>query len=57
MKKRKKLKKKGKKEKKEKKEEKPKVEFDVNILENLQMSDSEVEEGKLPNLTDESSSS
>ena len=44
------------KKKKEKKEEKekPKVEFDLNILENLQMSDSEAEEGELPNLTDES---
>ena len=46
-----------KKKKKEKKEEKPKVEFDLNMLENLNMSDSEMEEGELPNLTDESSSS
>ena len=48
-----------KKKKKEKKEEneKPKVEFDLNMLENLNMSDSEVEEGELPNLTNESSSS
>ena len=48
-----------KKKKKEKKEEKekPKVEFDLNMLENLQMSDSKMEEGELPNFTDESSSS
>ena len=48
-----------KKKEKEKKEEKenPKVEFDLNMLENLNMSDSDKEEGELPNLTDESSSS
>ena len=33
------------------------MEFDLNMLENLNMSNSEVEEGELPNLTDESSSS
>ena len=43
--------------KKEKKEEKPKAEFDHNMLENLNMSDSEMEEGELSNLTDKSSSS
>ena len=47
------------KKKKEKKEEteKPKMEFDLNMLENLNMSDSEVEEGELCNLSDGSSSS
>ena len=45
-----------KKKKKEKKEEKPKVEFDLNMLDNLQMSDdSEAEDGEIPNLSDESS--
>ena len=48
---------KKKKNENEKGKEKPKVEFDLNMLENLNMSDSEVEEGELPNLTDESSSS
>ena len=44
-------KKKGKKEEKEK----PKVEFDLNMLDNLQMSDdSDVEEGELRNHSDES---
>ena len=59
MKKKKKKKKKEKEKEKEKKEEKekPKVEFDLNMLENLNTSDSEVEKGELPNLTDESSSS
>ena len=45
------------KKKKAKKEEKPKAEFDLNMLENLNMSDSEMEEGELSNLTDASSSS
>ena len=43
--------------KKEKKEEKPKAEFDLKMLENLSVSESDKEEGELPNLTDESSSS
>jgi len=46
-----------KKKKKAKKEEKPKAEFDLNMLENLNMSDSEMEEGELPNLSDASSNS
>ena len=45
------------KKKKAKKEEKPKAEFDLKMLENLNMSDSKMEEGELPNLRDESSSS
>ena len=45
------------KKKKEKKEEKPKVQFDLNMLENLSVSNSDKEEGELSNLTDESSSS
>ena len=43
-----------KKKEKEKKEEKIKVEFDLNMLENLAMSDDEVEQGENPNLTDAS---
>jgi hypothetical protein len=45
------------KKKKAKKEEKPKAEFDLNMLENLNMSDSEMEEGELCNLSDASSNS
>jgi len=45
------------KKKKEKKEEKPKVEFDLKMLENLSVSDSDKEEGELPNLSDASSNS
>ena len=48
---------KKKKKKKKEEKEKPKVEFDLNMLENLNMFDSELEERELPNLTDESSSS
>ena len=45
------------KKKKAKKEEKPKAEFDLKMLEKLSVSDSDKEEGELPNLTNESSSS
>ena len=45
------------KKKKQKKEEKPKAEFDLNMLENLNMSDSDKEEGELCNLSDASSNS
>ena len=45
------------KKKKAKKEEKPKVEFDLKMLENLSVSDSDKEEGELSNLSDASSNS
>jgi len=45
------------KKKKETKEKKPKAEFDLKMLENLSVSDSEKEEGELCNLSDASSSS
>ena len=48
---------KKKKKEKAKKEEKPKVEFDLKMLENLSVSDSDMEEGEIPNLADASSSS
>jgi len=46
-----------KKKKKAKKEEKPKAEFDLKMLENLSVSDSDKEEGELCNLSDASSNS
>ena len=46
-----------KKKKKAKKEEKPKAEFDLKMLENLSLPDSDKEEGELPNLSDASSNS
>jgi len=46
-----------KKKKKAKKEEKPKAEFDLKMLENLSVSDSDKEEGEFSNLSDASSNS